>query len=187
MKLYTPPKGPTAITAANGLLIFNQEVRALTVLPELLYLDAITWFSHMSLVHQNMADEGARDGDEEFAIDMREVSEQIQRLLAAGVYFHQKGLWPQVENRAKLPEWRITSFTNATSYFKYLLDNPTVPTCKDCHFILEISCRSITLKVTEELSGSTRFAAPFQSEILDSTTMDMQARALVPDLNFSIA
>lgn len=110
----------------RGMICLDGTSHTIQIPLEMMYANAVKWFSSLATRFENFAAEHTEDPD--FSVMMLELSEQLKRMMADHVVVPEsQGMFPQIANRGRLPVWTVDTREQLASYIHYLIEMSSEP------------------------------------------------------------
>lgn len=151
----------------HGVVAVDGQRFKIDLKPEMLYIDAAAWFARERERHLALAEDAMRDGDEDFATEMREVADQIATLIARESCVRLPGMWPQIYNRSLIQPWTVADTPQAMrSYVRNVIEFGAASESDQSDFLMICDNGRHEFLVVDRLRAQAKFARPFTVEIV---------------------
>ena len=167
-------------STVHGIIVADGRRFSVELKPELLIVDAKAWFVRQIERHVALGRAAERDGDKDFANEMREVADQVAALIEAGRPLRQTGMWPQIHNRSLMQPWAVDDDADSRRAFALrLVEFGTTSDSGDPCFLLRCHEGIGELVATERLRAQALFSSPFATKIVQASDLRRRLEELV--------
>lgn len=179
MSLTQMPK-PLADRTVIGCVVIDGGLTRISVDRDLLYPDAPSWLAEQSRRFHAEGDAAAAAGDENFALEMRDLAQEVETLLSNRTAGNLASLWPLMSKRPRLRSWAVTDTDDARAYSQELIDvSVTTDGPEPNQFLLIADDIGARLFATEKLKTLAKYSGAFAAKILEPADLEQLSNAVL--------